>query len=651
METIRATEIAAPPGWALLQRELIRSAGEGAALWAEKYMDPAGVVFWTDDVDDLYERFHNWGLFYAIGAEKRVFEIALQGWHATTRFFDEGVVNRIHPRFKPQIHKEYYNLAVPGGAEWHHKSEGNVAFYEFGLADPTISENVRRARRFAAFYMDEDPEAPNYDPRYRIFRSPIQSSRGPYLEATVDNVKSWLDPIYYGNSVYKGQPRGIARRSSLYPIVGDLEPEWYENPERAKEILALFDRMVLNGDVANSLAATALITNAYLYTGEEKYRKWVLGYVDGWMDRMRRNNGIMPDNVGPTGKIGEQRDGQWWGGLYGWNSRFSGDIMFHSLTVAAECALLVSGDYGYLDLLRSQLDLLLGMSETRADGQLVAPHRHGPNGWEEFRQMRIREFAHLWHASMDPGDFERIERLRDGDRERDWNQVGSGGDGRGGESEYSRFQYYDNKNPDWPEKIMRAELNYVLTSTEGMRRDSRDVDTILAENRCPPNPVVTKGLTQVTMGAPKTVYNGGLLQARVRYFDPAADRPGLPEDVAALVEKLEAERIVVRFINLSKTQTRKLIVQAGAFGEHRFTEVRFEEIEGDREGGDPAGWTRATRTRKEKTVSVDGVHLAVELPRTTSIRIDIGMRRFVNKPSYAFPWHGGKLPVPFQVTK
>ena len=526
-----------------------------------------------------------------------------------------------------------------------------MAFYEFGLADPTISENVRRARRFAAFYMDEDPEAPNYDPRYRIFRSPIQSSRGPYLEATVDNVKNWLDPVYYGNSVYKGQPRGIARRSSLNPIVADLEPEWYENPERAKEILALFEKMVLNGDVANSLAATALITNAYLYTGEEKYRKWVLGYVDGWMDRMRRNNGIMPDNVGPTGKIGEQRNGQWWGGLYGWNSRFSGDIMFHSLTVATECALLVSGDYGYLDLLRSQLDLLLGMSESRADGQLVAPHRYGPNGWEEFRPMRIREFAHLWNASMDPGDFERIKRLRDGDMERGWNQVGSRGDGRGGESEYARFQYYDNKNPNWPEKIMRAELNYVLTATEGMRRDSRDVDSILAENRCPPNPVVTKGLTQVTMGAPKTVYNGGLLQARVRYFDPSTDRPGLPEDVSALVEKLEAERIAVRFINLSKTQTRKLIVQAGAFGEHRFTEVMFDEMEGEREGGDPAGWTRATRTRKEKTVSVDGVHLAVELPRSTSIRIDFGMRRFVNKPSYAFPWHGGKVPVPFQITK
>ena len=55
------------------------------------------------------------------------------------------------------------------------------------------------------------------------------------------------------------------------------------------------------------------------------------------------------------------------------------------------------------------------------------------------------------------------------------------------------------------------------------------------------NPVLTEALMQLTLGAPQIVYNGGLLTARVRYFDAERRRPGLPPDVAALVETLEAD--------------------------------------------------------------------------------------------------------------
>jgi hypothetical protein len=35
------------------------------------------------------------------------------------------------------------------------------------------------------------------------------------------------------------------------------------------------------------------------------------------------------------------------------------------------------------------------------------------------------------------------------------------------------------------------------------------------------------------------------------------------------------------------------------------------------------------------------------LPPSAAIRLEAGMTRFANKPSYAFPWHGDKIPVPF----
>ena len=60
------------------------------------------------------------------------------------------------------------------------------------------------------------------------------------------------------------------------------------------------------------------MTHAFAYTGEEKYRAWVLDYLNGWEERTARNGGITPDNIGLSGEIGEYNEGQWWGGYYGW---------------------------------------------------------------------------------------------------------------------------------------------------------------------------------------------------------------------------------------------------------------------------------------------------------------------------------------------
>jgi hypothetical protein len=72
---------------------------------------------------------------------------------------------------------------------------------------------------------------------------------------------------------------------------------------------------------------------------------------------------------------------------------------------------LVSSDGRYLDLIRSQLDLSLGQAIQR-DQQLFVPFRYGPKGWEDFRPMLIRDLAHLWHASVDSKDWDRIQKVR-----------------------------------------------------------------------------------------------------------------------------------------------------------------------------------------------------------------------------------------------
>ena len=633
MIQITATEFSSPPGWALLERQLISLMEEAVELAAKKYARPDGTPYRVDDVDDTYEAHSYKGLLHAIGANDRILEIGLREWNAITRFFDDGIVRRAddptHPNFRVQLHNEYYNLDGP--ADWFHMGEGNQSFYCFGLADPANSENVRRAKRFAGMYMDEDPEAQNYDSKYKIIRSPFHGGVGPRFHADIDQVKVLLDPVYYPNGVATGH----AQRSNLHPVVVDLEDDWFKNPVRAEEILKTFEDVVLNGDIPDNLSATALMTNAYLYTGENKYKQWVLEYTEAWMERTRKNNGIIPDNVGPTGKIGEQRGGQWWGGFYGWNSRNSARNAFLAATVAAECALLLTGDYGYLELIRSQIEFLLSLAKTREDGQLLVPTRMTPDGWEGYQPRGIQWLARVYHASMDSKDRDLILRLRDGEREVDWNAVEVASDRSSGNLE-ARFQYYDGRNPDWPEKRLSAEYEYVLAMFEFMKRDPRDTSQIIADNKWPPNPVVTKGLTQVTMGSPQPVYNGGLLRAQVRYFDPDNARAGLPNDVASLVDKLESDEIGIQFVNLSRTEARQIVVQAGAFGEHQFTEVRFREEHPDKGG--------TNNEFSNRVLPVDGKHFVLQLPPSGSIRLEAGMRRFVNRPSYAFPWQGGKVP-------
>jgi hypothetical protein len=645
MANIKATQVSAPPTWALLERRLISLMEKGAHMMSAKYAERSGAWYWSDDVDDYYERSYNWCLLYNMGGDESLVDLALKHWNATTRLFDDRDNNRGNQmeyfhgktpnRLKHNIHNEYYSIVHPGDAEWHHMGEGNMGFYDLALGDPTISENVRRSRRFADMFLGEDPESPIWDAEHKIIRSPMHGSLGPFHSATLEQVKSYL---HGGSSTSPDwEPKPMGRRASIYPAVKDLELGWWDDPERADEIVGLFNKVVLDGDSAANLAATGLVTNAYLYTGDEKYKRWVVDYVEAWMDRIKQNNGIIPDNVGPTGKPGEHRDGVWWGTLYGWNSAYGWSHIFHSIAIASECAVLLTGDMGYLDLLRSQVKMLLDHSITGDDGRLMVPCRATPDGFvydcpgetTATTKLRIYELAHLYHASMSQEDYEIIVRVRDGDKDRDWNEEEIGAVRAEWFTEYSRFQYYDGKNPNWPEKALGLQYEQALQAYHTMESDTRTVPEIIKDNQEPVNAVFTKVLTQVMLGSPQYMYHGGMLRATVRYYDRDRMRPGLPPDVAALVDELTADSVGIQLVNTSRHETRNLIVQAGAFGEHQFTRLQYSD-------GD-----------NEKTVPVDGKYFSVELPPSTAIRVNAGMRRFVNQPSYAFPWHGDTIPVPF----
>ena len=219
----------------------------------------------------------------------------------------------------------------------------------------------------------------------------------------------------------------------------------------------------------------------------------------------------------------------------------------------------------------------------------------------------------------------------------DWNKVFSfhTKEDAGHEQPWVRFLAGD--NPTYPEEILRASYRQVCRRLDLVRGDEEATTHQDPHRWQQTNPVTTEALIQLTLGAPQLIYNGGLLMSRLRYFDFNRKRPGLPEDTAALVETLEANRTVVRLVNLSPFETRDMVVQGGAFGEHQFTEVQYTHRTSEYPGA-TVDYAAPPVTEDTRTASIEANHLRVVLPPATEIRLDLGTACFVNQPSAAPPW-------------
>ena len=131
------------------------------------------------------------------------------------------------------------------------------------------------------------------------------------------------------------------------------------------------------------------------------------------------------------------------------------------------------------------------------------------------------------------------------------------------------------------------------------------------------NPAATESLVQLMWGGLMPGRPGGLLNARLRYFDPERQRAGVPEDVAALVSELSDTRATVTLINLSRSQARTVIVQGGGYGEHQLISV----------------------TRGGKTAEIRSPLLTVRLEPGCGQTLELTMKRYANVPTVLHPWH------------
>ncbi len=352
----------APPEWALLQRELLRVQTEACEAFYAKYFDERGYLRaferWgaNDGPDDAIEQVNDWALLHALGGSDRILELYRKAWEGHLQQY-----SRVRTKQVELGRRGMYVREFPPQMDWQHISEGLTTFNLMGLSTPQDARSSSNARG----------ASPGSTPakirprrttiaKHRIIRSVFNGSAGPLLRPATA-----LD--------WAGDPFDVSKFKM-------------EHGERTyEETLDALPRVHATSSVTTRsiLQSTTLALNAFMLTGERKYRTWALEYLDAWAERAEANGGILPSLIGLDGRIGGP-NGKWYGGVYGWN--FSPIVpqtgqredrnRVPRAIVAFMNASLLTGDDRYMQVWRTP---------ERSDQSAGAHHRrqaaHAANVW------------------------------------------------------------------------------------------------------------------------------------------------------------------------------------------------------------------------------------------------------------------------------
>jgi hypothetical protein len=574
---IRIDTPLSPPTWALLERQVLAASSAACEEFYQRYFDDRGwllcVERWggDDGPDDAIENCNDWPILHALGGSDAVRRLYRKAWEGHLRQYTLAKTVEV-----PFARDGMYYKEFPVMFDWLHHAEGLTVFQMQALSDPHDPQFVTRARRYAGFYLNEGAGAPNYDAEHKLIRSLFNGSRGPLLRKATG-----LD--------WAGDPIEVEHRFRL----GHHEKNYAEMVEHFQD----YNDIV--GDHPQNLQATSLALTAFLATGEPKYRQWILEYVDAWRQRMLDNGGVIPTNIGLDGAIGGAAGGKWYGGVYGWgftvkvpgSHEVAHRNTHHLGLVGFGNAYLLTGDDRWIDPWRKMIDLINAQGKS-IGGRMQYPHMYGDDGWYQFTPERYNHGAlEIWYWSQQEADRKRL-------MDDPW------------------LSFLDGKNPEFPEAALRHDLETIRAQVAAIRADETTPDTRLADDPMDKNPATVANLLKLAMGA---IHHGNrtlVLHSRVRYFDPIERRPGLPADVAALVEELTADSVTLTLVNVSPLEPRRVVIQAGGYGEHEFTTATIEG---------------------EKT-SIDDRRLTIELAPGCGGRVQLGMKRYQRPPTLDWPW-------------
>lgn len=581
-----------PPEWALLEREVLSAHTDACELFFSRYFDERGFLRcftrWgaDDGPDDAIENVNDWPQVYALGGSEKIREMYRKAYEGHVRQYTLAKTVDV-----PFAREGMYYKEFPVMMDWQHNAEGLTVFNLMGLADPHDPRYRERVKKFIGFYMNEDPGAPNFDANHRIIRSAMNGSRGPLMRKATA-----LD--------WTGDPFD----TSLFAQSALMHGE-----HSYKQMLAHYEAYTdIVGDNPLNLNTTGLAANAYILDHEMKYKKWLLDYVDAWVERAKKNHDIIPSNIGLDGTIGGAAGGKWYGGVYGWGfspvvpmtgKRADRNRVPRAFVSFMNAYLVSGGDDQYLEVWRKQADRINEQRKV-VNGLASTPRMYGDEGWYSYTPGEYNlNFLEIFYLSMKPADRARAE-------ETPW------------------YSFLEGKNPGYPVKALHASLNHLRRSVDSIRADTTTADTRLADTVMDFNPASVTALVQLMEGGlyiqhPGWAHSspgqgGSLLHCRLRYFDPARRRAGIPEDVAALVDSMSDDSVTVALVNVSPTHPRLVTVQAGAYGEHQIISV----------------------SNGERTLPINSRSFQVQLAPGSGEKFTIKMRRFTNQPTLDFPWDG-----------
>jgi hypothetical protein len=674
------------PRWAHLERAYIALADETPEMLAP-YLSDAGNIIWPEcvkdfqtfaysNVDNAFEGFQSWPLFYLLGGNARFLDLSRNTYESLTRQFSslrKGNLGIPHDQAEAMGRDTMLVDEWFPDLDWMHQGEAAMLLYYLCLADPKNERIRERVLRITQYLIGENPAQfeRNYDPEHHVFRSGYFGTNGPAWEKFKQpiNHSHWMD--HYGLAFYD-----VPGVTTFYDLA---------DPENAKRYGEVYGERLAHCDTVTNLMATSMVLSAYLFTGNELYRQFVLEYVNAWRERYAHSDGIMPDNAGPHGEVGETLGGRWYGGHYGWvhphGFRFIGDAMI----IGGENERLLTGKPGLLDWVREQFAYLSRYAITRGDGTVLLPQKHTDDGavieyvgnektpmtrpdrvtdypglvryrqvdgWYEFSSASAAQLAHIYTDSYDKCDLEKARELSLPEA---WQRVTStaiNAKYKGGQDS-AYLNYLNGGYANYPEdalensitliykqnKILHDELNGSVAAfgyapdgdreEEELRNITRELNeryglgfsestthsyyqTFLLYR----NPLSMEALVQLTMGGVMPIYNGGMLNVSLRYFDDEAKRPGLPPDVAVLISQIDADGINATLCNLHVHKKRSLILLGGAFGEHKLISIETDQ----------------------GATAIEDKWLRIELAPASMMTCRICLARFVYQPSYAEPF-------------
>jgi len=569
--TVQVDSAMAPPEWALKQRMLLEENTRAVLTFHERYHDKRGWLKckarWSivDGIDDVMENCGNWPLLYALGADQAVLDAFKKAFDGHIEQFSRKGIE-----YAPKwgcVYKEYVTAF-----DWQHHSEQYSAFNQLTVADPGDRKFAKRIKRFAGFYLNEGLPAgaePNFDFTHRIIRSVMTGSRGALME---------MEPIYWGN---KWEEIGSWERMGRWT---NIKGDWTEN----------------------AYAATQA-ANAFIVSGDEKYRKWVLEYMDAWAARAAENGDIIPANVGLSGKVGEHWDGNWWGAWDG------GWKLSNGMLAGAENALLLSGDAKYVDVLRRQVKALLAKA-VEDKGKMYPPSQYDANGWSGKAQFG-RQLVRMYLTDFREEDLKLIEDEMLLHR------------GEPGKFNYGTGYFYHvddfawlffvlGRNPEFPQRMFQSDIERVRQRTQRVITDKSIDWERRSDHSQEFMPCSTHTLMNLACGGVGVLWDSVPVLTEVWHYDPARNRPGLPQDVGALVDSITKDEVGLQLVNLCQTEPRTVVVRMGAYGQHQCVQIIH--------GGKP--------------LEVNASYFAVKLEPGCGTRLVLKVKRYANKPAAGMPW-------------